>query len=270
MKYKLLDHKDEIITHLIKNLIWTPIAAILPMSIALVKSIFDTVKSQENKFFTSTNILIVLSILLLIGLFFFLKMSIEETKEKALSSKFRAELMDAELTFDTREKITSKLTYNMTALVNNITEIERLITWTGSKYIKTSIEDTNGDYSLVDSNRKISPHPIKISFNPEKNSGDFVKFTTVTSVEDGDKEMSPHYSFMVKYQIDKLVLHVVAPRGLIKNVKKAVYADTGREIIVEKPSSIRSENVGNLVRYTYEIENPTFLYNYFIEWEFTN
>ena len=56
---------------------------------------------------------------------------------------------------------------------------------------------------------------------------------------------------------------------IIRNVKKAVYADTAREICVCRPENIKCENVGNLRKYVYEIENPDLLYNYFIEWEFT-
>lgn len=158
----------------------------------------------------------------------------------------------------------------MNVLSNGISEVKRNITWTGSEYIQTTISNTNGDYSLVDSNRKFSPHTIKILFNSEKNNGDFVRFTTNTKVLDTKHEMAPHYSFMVKYQIDELVLHIVAPANLIKNVKKAVYADVAKEIMVEKPTILPCENVGNLVRYTYRIPTPTFLYNYFIEWEFTD
>lgn len=281
MKYNPFDHLDEIITHLIKNLVWLPIAAIVPMIVAIGKNIIEIIKIPDGSFFTWTNVLILLSILILIALCLFLKISvvnkiqkqqeeIDKSKENALSSDFRAKSMEAELCFENREKITSRITYNMVALKNSITEIVRPITWTGSSYIGTTIEETNDDYTLIDSTRKISPHRIKILFNNEKNNGDFIKFTTVTSVEDGNHEMSPHYSFMVKYQIDELVLHVVAPPNLIKKVTKSVYADTAKVIQVEKPTAISKENVANLVRYTYKIKNPTFLYNYFIEWEFTN
>lgn len=271
--YKISKYKDEIITYVIKNLIWAPIAAIIPIGFALWKNILLNIKKSE-KFFTTTNILIILSITIMVILFILLKINnnpnIYNGKNDLLFSKFRAKKMEAELYFENRENLTSKVTYQMNVLSNGVSEIKRSITWTGSEYISTTIENTNEDYSLFDSNRKFSPHIIKILFNSEKNRGDFVRFTTNTRVSDKNHEMTPHYSFMVKYQIDELILHIVVPKNLVKNVKKAIYADVAREILIEKPTIIIGETIGNFVRYTYKVENPTFLYNYFIEWEFTN
>ena len=77
------------------------------------------------------------------------------------------------------------------------------------------------------------------------------------------------YAYTVTYQIEELVLRLSAPKGLIKDVKKAVYADRRREIIVEKPTKINKKIVGDLEEYTFVYKNPTLLYNYFIEWRFT-
>lgn len=270
--YKMSEHKDEIVTHIIKNLIWAPIAAIIPIVFALIKNILADIKESKN-ILTITNILIIVSIVIMVFLFIFLRRLVSNNdngKNDLLFSEFRAKTMEAELSFTNRENLMSKITYKMNVLSNGVSEMKRSITWTGSEYIKTTLSNTNGDYSLVDSNRKFSPHTIKILFNSEKNSGDFVRFTTNTKVLDTNHEMSPNYSFMVKYQIDELILHVVAPENLIKNVKKAVYADVAKEIVIEKPTDLQGENIGNLVRYTYRVPTPSFLYNYFIEWEFTN
>lgn len=281
MKYKLSEHKDEIITHIIKNSIWALIVTIIPMIIALTKSISKDI--NENKaFLSSESLWIILSIVVMIIIYLLLKIflldrylsqkeELHKTKNDLLFSKFRAKTMEAELYFENRETLNSKITYKMNVLSTNpINKIERTITWTGSEYVETTISNSNGDYSIIDSKRKFSPHIIKILFNSEKSNGDFVRFSTNTKVLDTNHEMSPHYSFMVKYQIDELVLHVVAPINLITNVNKAVYADVAKEIVVEKPKKIQGEIIGNFIRYTYRIPTPTFLYNYFIEWEFTN
>lgn len=227
-------------------------------------------KKENEKFLFSTSFWIVLSIVIIVvGIFLFKQW--HKTQNDVLFSKFRAKTMEAELCFEDRETLVSKVTYKMNVLSTNpVSSIERSITWTGSEYVKTTISNMNGDYSIVDSNRKYSPHIIKILFNSEKSNGDFVRFSTNTRVLDTNHEMTPHYSFMVKYQIDELILHVVAPENLIMNVKTAVYADVAKEIVVERPKMIKGEAKGNIVRYTYKIPTPTFLYNYFIEWEFTN
>ncbi len=178
--------------------------------------------------------------------------------------------MEAELVFNDRVNIESKLTYDMEVLKDGISKIQREIIWSGTKYNGTQLLEAPRGYTISDSKRKQSPYLHTVYFNEEKKPGDSVNFVTSTSISDDGEEMSPVYSFMVKYQIDELVLHVVAPPGLITNVKKAAYADRGREINVIKPATITKENIGNLVRYTYSIKNPTILYNYFIEWEFTN
>lgn len=269
--YKISEHKEEIITHLIQNLIWMPITAVIPIFLALTKNILSNEFSSKN-IFSSTNILILCSMAIIIISYSFIKKSTinkQEQNHDLLFSKFRANSMVAELSFENREKLTSKITYEMNVL-SNISEIKRTITWTGSQYVGTTLSNENGNYSLVDSKRDFSPHEIKILLNSEKKNGDFVRFTTETNVLDTNHEMSPHYSFMVKYQIDELILHVVAPAHLLKNVKRAIYADVAKEIPIGEAYSLAGENIGNLVRYTYRIPNPTFLYNYFIEWEFTN
>lgn len=280
-KYNLNEHKDEIITHIIKNLIWFPIAATIPLVIKLINILNVNIKNK-SEYITFSNILIMFSILLSITSII-ISFSILKNKEKhaskeissgekeELSFDYRFSSIIAELTFDdNRKNITSTVDYKMTVLAESVKELKREIIWSGSKYNGTKITRKNGDYELIDSDRTNSPYPYSIVFDSEKKRGDKIEFTTETHVIDEDLEMMPHYSFMAKYQIDKLVIKVVAPNNIIKNVKKSVYADRAKEICIEHPKKIEADPVRDLVRYTFEISNPTLLYNYFIEWEFTN
>lgn len=284
-KFNISEHKDEIILHIIKNLIWIPIAAIIPLVNKLLNILRDNI-IIHSEYITFSNILIVISVLLsaisIITSIYLLKKNNKainkevnsekiDNKKEEISCDYRFSSIVAELTFDdNRKNITSTIAYKMTVLAESVNELKRDIVWSGSKYNGTKLTNKNGDYELLDSDRNHSPYPYSIVFNSEKKRGDKIEFTTETSVVDENLDMLPQYSFMAKYQIDKLIIRVIAPRNMIKNVKKSVYADRAKGICIESPQGIGAEYVRNLVRYTYEITNPTLLYNYFIEWEFTN
>lgn len=283
--YNIVDHKDEIITHILKNLIWFPIATLIPLVYNLIELLRENLTGQ-SQYITFLNALIAVSVLLSIVsialCIHMLKKSDERKKERQkkekannaydeLSCDYRFSSIIAELTFDDdRKHVTSTIGYKMTVLAESVTELKRDIIWSGSKYNGTKIIYKNGDYELIDSDRDHSPYPYTIIFNSEKKRGDIIEFKTETSVADENLDMIPQYSFMVKYQIDKLIIRVIAPKNMIKNVKKSIYADRAKEICIATPKTITEDRVRDLVRYTYEITNPTLLYNYFIEWEFTD
>lgn len=280
-KYNIKEHKDEIITSIIKNLIWAPIAALIPIGYNLINTLYLNIKNGSD-LFTVSNILIAICLLLSVtSIIICIKLSCKYRKKSSsedpssiqdsISSDFRFSTIVAELIFDdNRINITSTIDYNMTVLAESVTELKRDLIWSGAKYKGTKLVEMNGAYDLIDSDRESSPFPYIIAFNTEKKRGDLITCKTETQVVDENYNMMPVYSFMVKYQIDKLVLRVIAPKGMIKNVKQAVYADRAKEIQVKQPVNIVPEYIRNLVRYTYEIDMPSLLYNYFIEWEFTN
>ncbi len=281
-KYNISDHKDEIITDIIKNLIWVPIAAIIPLGNKLINILYSNI-TDESKYITFSNILIIIcmllsafSIIFCINIFKKYNKDLTKTESEKNSTDealfdFRFSSIVAEFTFDDdRRNITSTIDYKMTVLSESVTELKRNLIWSGSEYNGTKLIYMNGDYELVDSDRKHSPYPYTILFNSEKKRGDIIELKTETTVKDGNLDMIPMYSFMAKYQIDTLIIRVIAPKGMIKNVKKSIYADRAKEIVVKKPECINGESIRNLVRYSYKIENPTLFYNYFIEWEFTN
>lgn len=281
-KYKLSEHKDEIITHIIKNLIWFPIAATIPIVGKLINYLHENINSK-SQYITFTNISIVICVLLsvfsiILCIIFIKKCNnknniAEETvvENNKISYDYRFSSIVAELVFNSNRKdITSTISYKMNVLADSVEDFKRDVIWSGSKYVGTKITSKNGEYELIDSDRNKSPYQYRIVFDTAKKRGELIELTTETSVIDENFDMIPMYSFMAKYQIDKLILRVIAPKKMIKNVKKSIYLDRAREICIENPTRIDYESVGNLVRYTYEIDNPTLLYNYFIEWEFTN
>ncbi|MBD5530441.1 MAG: hypothetical protein HDR02_18845 [Lachnospiraceae bacterium] len=278
--YDLKEHKNEIITHIIKNLIWFPIAAIIPLGTKLINILYDSI-SKDSNIITLSNILILLCILLSLTSIIIGIISIKKSKKRNetaddlnnnsnISTDFRFSSVIAELTFDdNRKNLTSTIDYKMIVLTDSAKELKRDLIWSGATYNGTKIVHMNGEYELIDSDRKQSPYCYSIIFNSEKKRGDLIEFKTETSVIDDNLDMMPMYSFMVKYQIDKLIIRVIAPKGMIKNVTKAIYADRGKNICIKEPENVNADTIRNLVRYTYEIKSPTILHNYFIEWEFT-
>lgn len=282
---------EAIANNLISNILWVIIGASIPTIYVSVKGIIATARAADSIFFSANNLLLIacfgISLAALIISVILLRRSRTPVPSKHLDGDddrqdrsgetgsafpipFRAKTISAELVFNSRTEMTSSIEYNMEVLSDHISKYNRDLIWSGSEYYGTKLDSPNNDCVLIDSARKRSPFKYTIEFNPEKRRGEMVHFTTVTSVGDKQLEMNPGYSFAVKHQIDKLKLSVVAPQYLLKNVRKAVYADRARELCVVPSVSIPPDRVGGLVRYTYEIQNPTMLYNYFIEWQFTD
>lgn len=195
--------------------------------------------------------------------------TIDETKNEIML-KCKCEKIVAEMIFNDRENIQSKIEYNMHVLADSVQEINKQVIWTGNTYKGTKIISSDEPYELIDSDRKQSPYPYKIVFNPPKLRGDSIRFKTETLVVDDKHNMSTIYSFMVKYQTDKLVLRLIVPKNLVEHVTKSAYADLVKDVCIEHPKLIPPEEIGNNIVYNYEIDNPILLHNYFIDWIFTN
>ncbi len=71
MNNKFQKYKDDVISHIIKNLIWAPIAALIPMVYALLEDIKTYLSNPDNSFWTSTTIAIIISVLFLLLLLIF-------------------------------------------------------------------------------------------------------------------------------------------------------------------------------------------------------
>lgn len=271
MYWKFKEHKDEIITSIVKNSIWAIIATCASLLLLAIKNIIIYISKETLSYFDI--ITIILLIFALICLSIKPKPLVPTDEPNELFKQFHAKEMEAELYFESRESLISRITYQLTvSSPTPIDSIHRSLTWTGNKYNGTTLIDTNGNYTIEDSDRKASPYEFVINFNELKTNGSFIRFTTETSVSDDDHDMNPHYSFMIKYQVDRLILRVSVPTNLnlIKNVKASVYADVAREIAVKKPIYIKGKRLGNMITYTYIFKSPTFLHNYFLEWDFTD
>lgn len=264
---KKSDVGSKVTADIVSKTIWVILA---PVVTALV--------SMIGSFLQQSSIAIIIScvslLISIVALVFFLrregKSGVEQSKE-GIVPQFNASTIEAEFYFVDRETMESRIEYDMKLTCSSMREYPRDLLWSGTEYNGTIIASEYAEeYEIEEQVGPQSPHDYLIKFKTEKKLGDTVKFKTITKVGDTGHIMKNYYAFTVTHQIGELVLRVSAPKGLIKDVKKAIYADRGRTLMVGTAGRISRKVVGNLEEYTFTYKNPTLLYNYFIEWQFTN
>lgn len=179
--------------------------------------------------------LIISIISLVIVLEFFYRRRKDDNSQSSgsIEPKFKASSIEAEFYFVSREEMESRIEYDMQLTCSSMREYPRDLLWNGAEYKGTTIApDYAEDYTVEEQISPQSPHDYLIKFKIEKKRGDSVKFKTITKVGDTTHIMKNYYSYTVLYQVEELILRVSAPKDLIKDVKKVVYADRSREIYV--------------------------------------
>jgi hypothetical protein len=294
MKKKLNIDVSSIATSLISKLIWAGLVA----ATSGVGALILNVKATHTSFLSVTNILclvcVVSSLMSLASSFILLgklkstennlkgteselqntKSELEDTQRKLKETEnkqeewmaLRANSIAAELTFLSRTDIQCKVTYDLVVVGKSVSKYPVNMLWSGTGYNSTKLETLDTSCKLIETNRRIPPYDYQIEFDPEKNAGDSIRFTTITSVNDMGMEMEPLFLWSPKYPIEKLTLSVVAPKGLLKKVRKGVYADGARSMSVTNSQSISPHDVAKYEVYTHEVDNPSYFYD--IEWEF--
>ncbi len=276
--YQISEHKDEIITSIVKNLVWLPIAATIPLIWKLIQLLFKN--TSLNNIFTFSNILAVVAIAISIAtvvIVIKLKKGKPETPKKEdldplkPITDLRINKLEAEFHIKSSDKIISTLDYNITANIDGLQHFIKPILWTGDKYNGTKlIEKDSPCYTLHDKGVNDGYHICEVNFNKEIKCQDKIRFKLQTEVSDTNCKMQPFYGYTVKHQIDKLILRVVIEPNKIHNVRKSICWDWERQMAVETPKLLSKKIIGDNEVYEVEIPNPTLLYKYFIEWEFTN
>ena len=88
-------------------------------------------------------------------------------------------------------------------------------------------------------------------------------------MKDSRRIMVPYYTQEITTDMDHLLMSVCAPKGLLREVKKVIYADTKMtkdlEVLRE---SIASEPDPAGEKFVFDIPKPNLMYGYAIEWIF--
>ena len=185
-----------------------------------------------------------------------------------IQSDIRCRSAISELFFEDRENVICSREVDLEVVCEKMESIKKQFTWTGTEYRGTVLEKSDGQYSLVDYQRKKPPHGYEVKFDTIKYRGDIVKYKTKTELGDLNHEMKPFFTHLVKSPTDSLELSVTAPKGLLKDVTYTICADMMGELPISKPEHIRAKTVGNLETFSYRITKPNLLYNYRLEWKF--
>lgn len=295
--YKLSEHKDEIITALINNIIWVPVTLLAPSAVKIAKTLVEKILTNESfEISTLIDIFSIIGIVFSIVVFicdYIFKYKKKNKKEnpqddsnsdsdsdqnnsnsviKGLEpiENFRIKSLDAEFFIKSEKEMISTLDYCLVAKKDGIEYFEKDFIWTGKECHGIELVDpSNSNYELVVTSKNNSYCTYRVLFNEEIKHQNELKFKLKTTVSDEGKTMMPYYAYTVKHQIDVLRLRVVVNRNSIRRVKHSVYLDALRELKVGESTEIKRKIVGNYDCYEISINNPTLLYRYFIEWEFT-
>ena len=81
--------------------------------------------------------------------------------------------------------------------------------------------------------------------------------------------MIPYYSQTVAFKIDHLSVTVSAPKGLLENVEKVIYADKLMSKDLEVSRELLSPEITEFgEKFTFDVNSPNLMYSYSIEWKF--
>lgn len=266
MQYKIKDHIGEIITYIIQNLLWLPMTNTVPLIFSFIYGCFK----KEILMNTAVWFSLILSIIISILTFSFIIYKNLSNKKISPITDFHIKNIITELNFTDRENIISSVDYEMIVNNENVEFFEKELIWTGKDYYGTDLVSKNGNYELELFDSNDSFHRYRVNFLDGVRIQDLVNFKLETKVRDSNHSMLPISSYMVKHQIDNLIIRVVVPPGCIKNVKKAVYADINRQVPIGEKEIVTREVIAGKDCYSINIPTPTLLYRFFLEWDFTD
>ena len=188
--------------------------------------------------------------------------------------KFKANYEQAELNFIDRNTIDYKHIVH-SVLLEEEKERTYKANWSGSEYYSSEIlqdyvKKTKRKDKLIESKKTQSPHHVTIQYPRKGRIGSPVNIGYITKLGDSKKEMLPHLSKNVLYDIDELVLRIVVPTSdFVRNVKPNISQDRYRTLPIEKDDiQLERKCIGSTFYYEWTINNPEISLHYAITWDF--
>ena len=132
--------------------------------------------------------------------------------------------------------------------------------------------DNTKSYQYNVENCEHQPYIGTLRLSEPLKKGETISYKITIDVKDATHIMNPYYAQMVTIRTKKLVLSVKAKEGLLKNVKKVVYADTNMTPEYE----VQSEEIPVTVSqdgyqvFKVSISKPNLNYSYCLEWNFNS
>lgn len=172
--------------------------------------------------------------------------------------------------FKTRTDVTELSKTKIRALRDNIERVTHQAYWTGSSFDGFKIKECTKNYTHQNIQGKKLPYTSILTFKEPLMKDEEVAWEMETNAKDARCIMSPYYAYIATVKTDNLKIIVSAPKGLLENVEKVVYADTKmRKDYEVSRDPLPPEDTEFGESFTFDIPTPNLMYSYSIEWKFS-
>lgn len=198
--------------------------------------------------------------------------SLDKDPESSLGIKdFKFIDLHDHFIFRSRTEMTEQAKIKIEALRDGIKQMTRCIRWTGSSFEGFELINCDKNHQFESIIGKKSAFTYVLNFGEPLKKADQAEWEIRATMKDTRRIMIPYYSQPVTFKTDHLTVTVSAPKNLLANVEKVIYADTQMSKDLEVSRELISpedDEIGE--KFTFEINNPNLMYSYSIEWKFKN
>lgn len=174
------------------------------------------------------------------------------------------------LIFHSRTDITEHSLVKVEAMQNNIDSVGSRAIWTGSSFDGFELINCKKARQFESVSDGQSSHSYTLTFETPLNCGDQVEWEIKANMKDSRCIMVPYYTQEITADMEHLLIVVYAPKGILKEVRKVIYADTKMskdlEVLRESIAPETDDELGE--KYVFDVTKPNLMYGYAIEWEF--
>ena len=173
--------------------------------------------------------------------------------------------------FNSRTNVTECTKLTIQALRDGIDQVTHHAYWTGSSFDGFSIKSCDKKCHHKNIQGKKLPYMSILTFDSALKKDETATWELQTDAKDTRCIMSPYYAQIVTFKTEKLKLIISAPKGMLTNVEKVVYADTkmSKDLEVSR-ALLPSESDEKGERFVFNVDAPNLMYSYSIEWIFND
>lgn len=260
-----VEYKIGIISSLAASVIWYVLATLWSLIVAYIISLLQNQVIFSWQYFVagiSLGVALAASIVLY-------KDSTNKFKPKfpSLSMDYMYKKIETEMHFTNREEIAYTSRYDILAF-KEISRMKRSTKWTGTSISELPILKSTKNHRVELCKDDEPTKTINVIFEVPLQKNDETDCELKYELGDSEKKMHPILGHVVKNPTEKIILRLCVPPGMVNSVKKCIYADSTAQINLSQPQIINPRFIGNIVMYEWEIDNPSLLYYYRINWIF--
>lgn len=263
----------KIIEYIVSSIITYIITGIIGLSgiVTFIRILFSYEELGVSRlFFFVIIVCAVLCFLSMILNFYYFK----QTKNKGdkFNYSYRCSYFEQKMILDKDKNVTYYTKVKFEVLDKTLGFIEHKFFWTGGELVDAYLdEDTDkSKYSMEYPKSMRTPFRVKIKFSEIKKYGETGEYSFIIRLI--GQEMEPTMGKTIKCQINKLVLKVCVPTGMISNVcqTKRFFALDKDYIGSPEPPKREYDTMSNLIVYSCSVDKPDLLRFYDMNWEFND